>query len=86
MNATRKKTTPKKTAAKKANKELILRALSDPKFRKQLDSDPLKALGKRSLTAVQKREVEMVLAAVKGIEMQMNIMADQLLCACGVIV
>ena len=76
----------KKKVAKKANKQLILKALTDPKFRRQINSDPAAALKKKSLTKIQKKEVELVLAAVKGIESQMNVMADKLLCACGVIV
>lgn len=75
-----------KTAARKANKKLILRALTDPRFRRLLATDPMEALGKRKLTDVQRKEVQLVLATVKGIESQMNVMADHLLCACGVIV
>ena len=76
----------RKRAAKKANRAMVMRALTEPKFRKQLESNPLKALNKKRLTAVQKKEVELVLAAVRGIGSQMNVIADKLLGACGVIV
>lgn len=72
--------------AKKKNKELILKALSDPKFRKLLVTDPAKALGKERLTELQEKEVEIIVAAVKGVESQINLISDKLLCACGVIV
>ena len=71
---------------KKANKVLIHRALTDPKFRRLLVSDPKAALQVRKLTQIQMKEVELVLAAVKGIESQMNALADKLLCACAVTV
>lgn len=69
---------------KKTRRQLILKALTDPKFRKQLDSDPLAALGRKRLSDVQRKEIAMILATVKGIESQVNIMADNLLCACSV--
>ena len=74
------------TARKKANRDLVYRALTDPKFRRLLQTNPRKALGKPKLTAVQLREVDLVLASVKGIQSQMNNMADKLLCACSVVV
>ncbi len=86
METIRKRASATRTSPRKANKELVLKALTDPKFRKLLAADPTKALGKRRLTDIQKREIELVLASVKGIELQLNIMADKLLCACGVIV
>lgn len=75
-----------KLASKKANKELILKALTDPKFRKQLASNAPAALGKKELNDVQQKEVEMILVTVTSIEAQVNRMADKLLCACGVVV
>ena len=76
----------KPLTGKRANKELIHRALTDPKFRRLLASDPKAALQVRRLTQVQMKEVELVLAVVKGIESQMNALADKLLCACAVTV
>lgn len=73
-----------KAARRKANRQMVYQALTDPKFRKLLEKNPRKALGKDKFTRVQKREVELVLAAVEGIESQMNNMADKLLCACMV--
>ena len=75
-----------RVAGRKANKQLILKALTDAKFRKQLETDPVNALGKKKLTDIQKKEIEIVLASVKGIESHMSIIADELLCACGVAV
>ncbi len=72
-----------KKQTKKANKELVLRALTDPAFRRQLVADPAKALGKRTLNAVQMKEVSFVLATVKAIDRQIGTIADELLCANG---
>lgn len=72
-----------KKRTKKANKELVLRALTDPAFRRQLVADPAKALGKRTLNAVQMKEVSFVLATVKAIDRQIGTIADELLCANG---
>ena len=69
-------------AKKKVNKELVLKALTNRDFRKLLATDPEKALGK-SLTAVHKQEIALVLATVKGIESHIGHLADSLLCANG---
>ena len=75
---------PKPNAAtRKRQKELILRALTDPKFRKLLASEPAVALEKPKLTPEKLREIAMVLAIVKGIEAQIEALADELLCANG---
>ena len=80
----------KQKATLKANKELILRALTEPKFRKLLQSDPEQALGVKKITAVQRKEIALVLATVKGIDQQIGHMADELLCnnggGCSVVV
>lgn len=68
---------------KGANKALVVRALTDPKFRKMLTEDPAKALGVAKLTAVKERELKIVLAVVKGIDRQIANLADELLCANG---
>ena len=77
--AAKKKASAKKT---KVNRALVLRALTDLKFRKLLESTPAKAIGK-AVTAVQKREIDLVLATIRGIEAQIRHVADQLLCANG---
>lgn len=64
-------------------KDLILRALTDPKFRTELQEDPSKALGLAKLNAETKKEISMILAAVKGINAQISALADELLCANG---
>lgn len=66
----------------KLNRDIILRALTDRKFRAQLQSDPAKALGKK-ITSENRRELDLVLAAVRGIETQIRHLADELLCANG---
>ena len=72
-----------KKSAQKANKAMILRALTDPGFRKKLVADPTAALGKKPLSAVQLKEVNLVLAIVKNIDRQIGTIADELLCANG---
>lgn len=75
---------PDKPSAKKKqlNREMVLRALTDAKFRKLLKSDPAKALGKE-VTPVHRREIDLVLATLRGIEAQIQGIADELLCANG---
>ena len=67
----------------KKNRELIYKALTDPKFRKQLQEEPAKAIGVKELTVEKKKEIRFVLAALKGIEVQIGSLADELLCANG---
>lgn len=73
----------KTVARTKKNREFIYRALTDPKFRKQLQKEPARALGVKVLTAEKKKEIRFILAAVKGIEVQIGSLADELLCANG---
>jgi hypothetical protein len=74
----------KKTQAyKRRQKELILRALTEPVFRRMLVTDPAKALGRGRISPEMKKEVSMVLAIVKGIDSQISALADELLCANG---
>ena len=73
----------KKISTKAVNRKLVLQVLTDPKFRRQLKANPAKALGKRKLSQVEKKEVDLVLAAVKGIDRQIGSLADELLCANG---
>jgi hypothetical protein len=65
------------------NKALVVRALTDPAFRRLLAEQPAKALGVAKLSAVKEREVKIVLAVVKGIDRQIANLADELLCANG---
>jgi hypothetical protein len=67
---------------KKLNRDLILRALTDPKFRALLKTSPSKAIG-TTATGVHQREIDLLLATVKGIETHIQLVADQLLCANG---
>jgi len=73
----------KSSAYTKRQKEFILKALTEPKFRKALVEDPAKALSARRITPEMEREIALVLAAVKGINAQISALADQLLCANG---
>lgn len=73
----------KRTAGlKKRQKELVLKALTDPVFKRLLAKDPQKALGKK-VTATMQKEIAMLLAVIKGIESQISAIADELLCANG---
>jgi len=67
---------------KNKQKEFILKALTDPSFRKMLIKQPEKALGRKNTTQTQK-EIKIVLAVVKGIEAQIANIADELLCLNG---
>lgn len=76
---TAKKNGPRK---RRVNRQMVLKALTDRQFRTMLEKSPERALGKR-LTAVNKQEIGLVLAAVKGIESQIRGLGDKLLCANG---
>ena len=64
-------------------RDLIIRAITDPEFRKGLQEpdQAAKLLGIKSLSPENKREIRYVLAAVKGISTQIMALADELLCA-----
>ncbi len=84
----RKKQTSKRRVSRQAskktvNKKLVLKALTDPKFRRLLKNNPKKALGVRKITPGQKMEIQLVTAVVKGIESQIASVADNLLCVNG---
>jgi hypothetical protein len=64
-------------------KDLILRALTDARFREELEANPQKALGLAKITPEIQKEVKLVLASVKGIHAHIGAIADQLLCANG---
>ena len=66
----------------KGNRDMILRALTDRKYRKLLEDTPDRALGAR-VTDVQKREISLVLATVRGLESQIKAVGDELLCLEG---
>ena len=68
---------------KEANRKMILKALIDPEFRKMLEERPAEALNMRKLTEVNKQEIRLVLAAVKGISLHIAAAGDELLCANG---
>ena len=67
----------------KDNRDFILKALIDPEFRRALEENPGRALNIQELTEINKREVRLVLAAVRDINTQIAAAADELLCAYG---
>ncbi len=73
---------PKGAAEKQ--RQMVLRALTDAKFRKMLQTDPKTALSLEKVTPEIQKEIRMVLAAVKGIHTQIGAIAHELLCAYGV--
>ena len=68
---------------KKVNKQLVIRALTDPKFREMLAADPRKVLGIPRFSNINEQEIKFVLAAVQAIDYQITALADKLLCANG---
>jgi hypothetical protein len=66
-----------------ANRDMVFKVLTDPAFRKKLETDPAAAVGKKDLTAQQKLEVKKVLTAVDEIHQKVQRLADELLCANG---
>jgi hypothetical protein len=80
----KRKAKGKMSAAKKrANKALVVKCLTDPKFRKLLEEKPAAAIGVKSISAAQDAEIRLVLATVKGINAHISAMADNLLCVNG---
>jgi hypothetical protein len=83
-NLTKKsKQSRSKSTKSKVNKQLILQALTDPKFRKLLATNPKKAIGVSKLSQTNKAEIKLALRVVKGIDYQISSLADELLCANG---
>lgn len=72
----------RKMQPSKKQKEFIIKALTDPAFRKKLRDNPELTLQKK-ITPERKKEIGMLLAVVKGIESQISALADELLCANG---
>ncbi len=72
-----------KSTKTKVSKKIILQALTDPKFRKLLETNPKKAIGVSTLTEANMREIKKALTVVKKIESQISTLADELLCADG---
>lgn len=75
----RARTKPKKSV----NKKMVLKALTDSKFRKLLKEKPKEALQVKKITVGQEREIKLILAMVKGIDSQIASVADNLLCVNG---
>ncbi len=71
------------TATKEKNRALVYKALTDPSFRKLLETQPAKALGVSSLSPEKTKMVATALAAIKQIDAKIIGIADELLCANG---
>jgi hypothetical protein len=63
------------------NKELIIRAVTDPAFRSKLESSPKDALGLARLTDRNLKEVRTILDTVKKIDGMVASVIDSLLCS-----
>ena len=73
----------KKPKSKLVAKELIIKALTDPKFRLALTKRPGPTLGIKELTPSKKKEIAKILRKVKEIDARIASLADELLCANG---
>jgi hypothetical protein len=70
------------------NKKLIIRALTDKRFRKQLETNPKKALnvtggGRTGSMDYFLREADIILTSVRRMEFNILRLSDELLCAGG---
>jgi hypothetical protein len=76
---------PQLDLRRKRNRDMVYRALTDPNFRKQLETNPSAALGKQpqQITEKNRAELKQVLAVVRQVESQLSKLADELLCANG---
>lgn len=63
--------------------DLINKALTDPSFRKLLETQPTKALGVTTMTPENTSLVKSVLDQVKAVNTKISGVADELLCANG---
>jgi hypothetical protein len=67
---------------RKANKELVYKALTDPQFRSQLEQDPAKALG-RQVTVKDTDQIKKIIDTTKNLDSHISQIGDELLCANG---
>ena len=78
---------PESNEKRAKNRDLIIRALTDPGFREMLNdqllNEKLGALGLKEISELNQTELRFIQAAVSGIECQVGALADQLLCANG---
>jgi hypothetical protein len=71
------------STTKEKNRALVYKALTDPAFRKQLSTQPAKALGVSTLSPEKEVMIKKALSAIKEIEAKLGSVADELLCANG---
>jgi hypothetical protein len=69
--------------ASSVNRDMVYKVLTDPAFRKKLETAPAAAVGKKELTPVQLKEVKNVLKFADRIQLEIQHVADELLCANG---
>jgi len=68
----------------KQKKELLVRALTDPKFRTQLERSPAKVFGVSKLSTIDAKIIKETMTKLQALETQITSLADELLCSCGV--
>ena len=73
----------RKPGIRAKNREILYKALVDPKFRKLLEVSPEEALKQKKLTPVQKQEARLILTIVQSIRYKIAKLADEILCANG---
>ena len=78
-NSIFKKTIPKKDK----RKEMILRAVVDPKFRKKLLENPEQVFGVKELSREDKQSVRLLRKTLPGMDGVINGISDSLLCGTG---
>lgn len=77
------KAQPESSEKKTRNRELIIRALTDPGFREMLTESPERALRLEEISDLNQAELRFIQASIRAIECQVNALADELLCANG---
>jgi len=68
---------------KKQNRELIYKTITDPNFRRYLQTSPARAMRLSSVTEKNKLEIQKVLSFTDKINSQITALADELLCSGG---
>ncbi|MCW4029406.1 MAG: hypothetical protein NWE92_07145 [Candidatus Bathyarchaeota archaeon] len=71
------------STTKEKNRALVYKALTDPAFRKQLSTQPAKALGVSTLSPEKEVMIKKALSAINELESKIGSIADELLCANG---
>lgn len=64
-------------------REMILRAVADPKFRRELLKNPKKVFGVKELTPEDQQSLEMLRRVLPAIDGMIDGISDSLLCGTG---